>query len=878
MPSRDRTGDLRRRLTAARDLVQTYDLDAAAAAVAELEAAVAEAGDSAEEQWVRARVGLLRAILVQEQSSDTARSLAILDDVEELVDAHDLDDLRVPVIGQRGLCMLRAGVDDHVLATFLRADPWLSSATTEDRLLYLLNRGYVHLEQGDLVAAEEDLRRCQLEAEASGEVGVAFKARHNRGYLAYLRGDLPRALELMGQAVDGADDRDAEPEPLVAVDRARVLVEAGLVADAVDLLGNAVPRLAAAQRRQDEAEARLARARGALVAGDFDLARSEASRAAAIFAERGNPRWRRRAAFVVLAVAVEDLQARRRGASDGASVAGTSGEPGALLDEIEALVDDAVAAGDDSVARPATSMWAEAALALGRHDLAARVLAAAPSGDDPLSVRLRWYRARAELAMATGDGDVQSFVQRGLAEMSEQQGRLGSLDLRTAMAIHGRELAALGIGHALAVGDEVLVHAALERAHASSTRLAPVRSVIAGPDAALVARLRQVTERIEALDAAGDTTVAARLRAEADDLIATLRQREWQRGAASATDELVSLATLQAALRPTGATFVSYGQHAGEVVAVVLDGTDVDVRHFGDAAAVDRLVARLRSDLQALVVPGVPEPVRDVVAASTRATLARLDDLLVAPLDVADSLVVVPGGPIALVPWGLVPSRRGRPTTVVPCATRWVRLASSAPRGRGMAAFAGPMLERAEAEVASLAAVWPDVALHRGPEAATTAVARSIEEQAVVHLAVHGTHRAQSPLFSSIRLHDGPLFAHELGSEAGAALVVLSACEVGSTTMREGDEPLGFTAALLEAGVATVLASVARVGDDTAHDVMVRVHRELVAGASPAAALAVAVAAAWERGDVAPFICVGAGLAPLPTSAPSPTGGARSVA
>ena len=142
---------------------------------------------------------------------------------------------------------------------------------------------------------------------------------------------------------------------------------------------------------------------------------------------------------------------------------------------------------------------------------------------------------------------------------------------------------------------------------------------------------------------------------------------------------------------------------------------------------------------------------------------------------------------------------------------------------------------------------------------------RAIREHTVVHLAAHGTHRAQSPLFSSIRLHDGPLFAHELGLAAGAALVVLSACEVGSTTMREGDEPLGFTAALLQAGVATVLASVARVGDDTAHDVMVEVHRDLAAGVSPASALAGAVARAWEGGAVAPFICVGAGLAPVPS-------------
>lgn len=864
MESQDRMADLHGRLAAARDLVQRYDLDGAARTVADLEAALAEeleADPTREVQWLRARLGMVQAIVVQELTSDTRRSLAILDRVEGLVHAHALDELQVPLVGQRGLCMLRAGLEEDVLATFLQADPWLGSASVEDRILYLLNRGYVHMEHGHFAAAEDDLRRCQQEAEAAGDGGVAFKARHNRGYLAYLRGDLPRALELMGQQVDGAAGDGAAVEPLVAVDRARVLVEAGLVADAVELLGDAVIRLATADRRQDEAEARLARARGALVATELELAASEARRAEEIFTERGNPRWRRRAEFVVLAVAVERLQAG----------GGDDVPPGDLLAAIEALVADAREAGDLAVARPATSMWAEAALAGGRPDLAAGVLARAPADDDPLSVRLRWYRARAELALVTGDGDVQAIVGEGLAEMSEQQGRLGSLDLRTAMAVHGRELAALGVRHALDRGSTHLVHAALERAHASSTRLAPVRARTSGPDAALVARLRQVTERIEALEGGGDTARLGALRAEADDLMDRLRQRGWQQPAASASDDLASVETVRAALQRTEATLVSYGEHDGAVVALVVDDTQARVRRLGDAAEVDALVARLRSDMQAMVIPGVPAAVRAVVVSSLQSTLTRLDDLVARPLEVDGPMVVVPRGSIALVPWGLVPSRRGLPTTGAPCATEWVRMAGLVPAGRGMSAFAGPMLDRADDEVAGVADAWSGVAVRHGAAAATAAVATSIRDDAVVHLAAHGTHRAQSPLFSSIRLHDGPLFAHELGVEAGAGLVVLSACEVGSTTMRDGDEPLGFTAALLQAGVATVLAGVARVGDHTAHDVMVQVHADLAAGASPAAALATSVAAAWDRGEVAPFICVGAGLVPLSARRPDGT-------
>jgi CHAT domain-containing protein len=50
----------------------------------------------------------------------------------------------------------------------------------------------------------------------------------------------------------------------------------------------------------------------------------------------------------------------------------------------------------------------------------------------------------------------------------------------------------------------------------------------------------------------------------------------------------------------------------------------------------------------------------------------------------------------------------------------------------------------------------------------------------LVHVAAHGTHQADSPLFSSLRLADGPVFAHELDADTvRASHVVLSACEVG---------------------------------------------------------------------------------------------------
>ena len=85
--------------------------------------------------------------------------------------------------------------------------------------------------------------------------------------------------------------------------------------------------------------------------------------------------------------------------------------------------------------------------------------------------------------------------------------------------------------------------------------------------------------------------------------------------------------------------------------------------------------------------------------------------------------------------------------------------------------------------------------------------------------------------------------------------VVLSSCDVGRTVIRPGEEILGFTAALLYIGTASVISSVTRVADASAVNLMIAYHRLLAAGARPAEALA--EAALVE--PFSPFVCFGGG-------------------
>jgi len=240
-------------------------------------------------------------------------------------------------------------------------------------------------------------------------------------------------------------------------------------------------------------------------------------------------------------------------------------------------------------------------------------------------------------------------------------------------------------------------------------------------------------------------------------------------------------------------------------------------------------------------------------------SLAAIDACLIRSLGVSDKrLVIIPTGFLATVPWTNLPSLQGIPILVAPSTTAWL-VASGQQRTADIrvTAFAGPDLERAGDEVKAIGEFWPDARIFTERSASHMQLARAITSSTIVHVATHGEHQAENPLFSSIRLADGPLFAYELDQTARAAEhVILSACELGQATIRPGDEALGLTSVLLHLGTRSVISGVARVHDEVAAEVMTRYHRFLSSGVDSAQALAEACA---EQQDLpAPFVCFGA--------------------
>jgi CHAT domain-containing protein len=244
---------------------------------------------------------------------------------------------------------------------------------------------------------------------------------------------------------------------------------------------------------------------------------------------------------------------------------------------------------------------------------------------------------------------------------------------------------------------------------------------------------------------------------------------------------------------------------------------------------------------------------------SLRRSLERLDRRLVAPLDLPDApVVLLPPGRLASLTWAGLPSLRGRPLTTAPSASTWLGAHARYLSVPGpVVAVAGPGLRRAEAEVDQVARSWPGCQTLRSDEATVHQFLSGINGAQLVHVAAHGRHQRENPLFSSIRLADGPVVGYDLDRVPDPPQqVVLSACDLGQATVRPGEEALGLTRAFLHSGSSTVISGVAKVSDRGAADLMADYHRRLAGGAAPAYALAEALEAADEP---TPFACFGAG-------------------
>lgn len=802
---------------------------------------------------------VLRATLLTNLASCLAQRGRAHNALELLDEAVAIDPGQTPVVeSKRGMILERARSYREALAALTVAVEF--RPVPDDRTLAtaLIRRGIVNIFLGRLDHAITDFSRAGSMADAAGLPILSWFALHNLGYARGTAGDLPGALAAMA-AADGieVDKPSGEPE----LDRARVLLTAGLLHEARQFATRALERFDADRTPTEQVEALLALTDICVAEGDFDAAAHFARRAVAVTGRHRMDRW-------ALVARLAQLRAVRQPPPRRALAA--------IRTRSHTLAESLRADGFADEAATAYLIGAEAELAAGALESARNTIEKVTrlNRTPSLPVRLHRHLVAGRVGLAVGERTVAlGELRRGLDDLTEFQAHFGSQDLQSAASVHGRQLGWLGLGVAMDSGSPAAVLTWLERSRAVTTRL-PVVAPPGDPElAGLLAALRVASGQVRAALLAGRPDPARRRTVAA--LQQQVRARSWTAVGTGMARRPLTLRAVQQQLaaHPAGPTVVAYFAARGRLHALVITAGRAKYRQLGPWLPADPRHRRRQADLDLLATARVPPAIRSVAARSLHAELARLSaetlDPIAGRLDPGPLLLAVTGD-LALLPWGLLPGLAGRAVSVNssvgaaltgPAASAAHRHA--APRHgahrHGVLAVAGPGLAHSAAEVREVAALHPGAEILQDGGATGAAVLAAMPAGGLLHVAAHGQHEPESPLFSSVLLADGPLFAYDLApNPARPAQVVLSSCEVGRTDDRPGGEPLGLAAALLRSGVDTVIAAVGRVNDQVAAEVMIAYHRRLIAGDGPATALARAVADT-DPAEPAAFSCFGAG-------------------
>jgi CHAT domain-containing protein/tetratricopeptide (TPR) repeat protein len=751
------------------------------------------------------------------------------------------------VLYQRGLLLMRNGQDRLALQHYDAAITILrEQSDPEDLARALLNRGNVHLNAARVGLARADFLRCIAVASRHGFARILPMATHNLAYVDYLRGDLPAALRGYREVARHYAKSRPGMLPVLAVDKARALTAAGLFREADRELADAGTRFQLQRLGQDYAEAQLARAEAALLGGEPAAATTWARLAHRRFSRRRNTRWTSLASLIGL---------RAQLAVDGSSIT--------LASKARALVAALQDEGMAEDARVAGLLAVRAFVTAGRLGVARRELedSGSPRRRDRLDTRLLWRLVSAELAAADGQ---RSRAARhriaGLRELERYRSRLGCLDLQTGATVHGRDLATSGLSAAVATGSPSHVYRWSERVRAQALLLPPVQPPPDQEAAAALEELRQVRAALREAELAGRRSNGLQSRSGA--LQRTIREHSWSATGPGTSAELTPLSEVKTELG--AAAMVIYLRDGPDLHAlVVLDGAEKLIKLGSYTRAVES-VLRLRADLDACAGRAMPRRLAEAVTTAARRdaiTLAAavLDPLL--HLLGERDLVIVPTGALVTLPWGVLAACAKRPVTVAPSATVWHSARQRLHAYSQVAAMppllvAGPRNERGDSEVRAIAELYPQATVLTGAQATASATLASLDGRRIGHLAAHGRHEQDNALFSSLELADGPLMGYDL-QHLGVtpAQIILSSCDLGLSDVRPGDEMLGMTSALLSTGSCTVVASVSRVADETAMQIMTAYHQGLTKGQSPTTALA----AASSPDQLAGFVCFGAG-------------------
>jgi len=685
------------------------------------------------------------------------------------------------------------------------------------------HRGLMYHTVGFPARADADFAVAERLFAETSQVLESIYMVHNRALLASSLNDIPTALSYFDEAASRYEPLKVLV-PDLTIDRCAVLLAAGLPGDALAEADGTVREIERFGGQSiKKAELLLVAANCALAAAQPQTALDRAQAAYRMYRSQHNSWWLARTRLVLVqakfAVGPASPQLLR--------------EANRAAARLEAL--------GSSDASQAHLLAGRVALERGRREDADRhfIVAASSRWRGPAMSRASGWLSEALRAEADNQPRrLFAACRRGLEVLDEYRFTLGASELRAQATAHGAELAVLAQRRAAREHRPRLLLSWSERWRATALAVPLVRP---SDDAALNAGLtafRKVTSQLE--EARRDGKPNAKLGREQQRLESLVRAYARRaRGGNVRGSSVINISELLDRLGP--AKLIEIVDVDGLLCVLVCGAGRVrqfTAAHTSDAIRADdfarfalRRIARSR-------------PGDDLDSALTvlRATGPKLQEALLGPAAryLGDgSVIIVPPGKLNAIPWALLPALSDRVVSVAPSATSWMRAqAAPPPRHRHVTLARGPGLITEGAEVPQVAELYDDVTVLVNSAATTQNVLCALEGAWLAHIAAHGTFRSDSPLFSSLRMQDGPLTVYDFEQLGRAPYrLVLPSCDSGVQAPAGANELLGLVSSLLPLGTAGIIAAIVPLNDRAVVPIMVNLHRYLRAGQTLAEAL-----------------------------------------